>query len=163
MKKLKKSFFILLTVITFSTSSFAFEYKDIDSFKTLSDFEKVEEFETYYKIYTTECLDNGYGGTGSISCFVSSKLWDKELNIYYKKLMSKLNSNEKELLKKSQKKWLESRDLTIEFNTKLLDKIYTEEGTMYLLISAGDADSLISPIIRERALTLKRWYDLQNN
>lgn len=162
MKNLKKNLFGVLTALLLSTSSFAFEHKDIGSFKTLSNFNTVEEFEEYIRIYEQECLDNGYGGTGSIPCFVSYELWDKELNIYYEKLMSKLNPNEKELLKNSQRKWIESRDLTIKFNSKMLDKVYTEEGTMYLLVRAGDADENMSKVIKERALYLKNWYDRLN-
>lgn len=159
--KIKKFTFAILCVMILSLNLFAFEHKDINSFKALNDFNTIEEFEKYYNSYIQECLDNGYGGTGSIPCFVSYELWDKELNFYYKKLLTKLNPNEKELLKKSQRKWVESRDLSIQFNSSLLDKTYLEEGTMYLLMRAGDADSLISPIVKERALTLKRWYDIK--
>lgn len=159
--KIRNLALVLLSLASISINSFAFENKEINSFKTLNDFKTVEEFEKYYQSYTKECLDNGFGGTGSIPCFVSYELWDKELNSYYKKLISKLDAKEKESLKKSQRKWIESRDLSIDFNSNVLDKVYTEEGTMYMLMRAGDADSLIFPIIKERALTLKRWYEIK--
>lgn len=159
--KFKKFLIILLSIITFSNVSFAFEHKEINSFKKLSDFKTVEEFEKYYNDYTKECLDKGFGGAGSIPCFVASELWDRELNIYYKKLYNKLEANEKILLKNSQKKWLETRDLTIELNSILLNK-NSGEGTMYLLMKAGDRDSIISPIIKQRALILKKWYELSH-
>lgn len=155
---------IVFTVgMLISLNLFAFENKDIDSFLKLESFETVEKFESYINKYTQECLDNGFGGTGSIPCFVSYELWDKELNIYYRKLMSKLTAKEKELLKESQKKWLESRDKTIEFNSLMLDKNYDQEGTMFLLDRANVADSDISEIIKNRALYLKNWYDKLNN
>ncbi|PZQ08190.1 MAG: DUF1311 domain-containing protein [Aliarcobacter butzleri] len=149
--------------IFISLNLFAFENKDIDSFLKLESFETVEKFESYINKYTQECLDNGFGGTGSIPCFVSYELWDKELNIYYRKLMSKLTAKEKELLKESQKKWLEFRDKTIEFNSLMLDRNYDQEGTMFLLARASVADSDISEIIKNRVLYLKNWYDKLNN
>ena len=155
--KIKMLIFILLSLFIFSTNSSAFEQKNINSFKKLDDFNSVQEFEKYYHSYTQECLDNGFGGTGSIPCFVAYKLWDKELNSYYNQLLSKLSTNEKELLVSSQKAWLKSRDFTIEFNSKLLDKIYDQEGTMYLLMREEDADSTMSHVIKERVLTLRRW------
>ncbi|AXX90006.1 hypothetical protein CKA55_03890 [Arcobacter suis] len=158
---MKKIVFTLGMLI--SLNLFAFENKDIDTFLKLESFETVEKFESYINKYTQECLDNGFGGTGSIPCFVSYELWDKELNIYYRKLMSKLTAKEKELLKESQKKWLESRDKTIEFNSLMLDKNYDQEGTMFLLDRANVADSDISEIIKNRALYLKNWYDKLNN
>ena len=158
---MKKIIFTLGMLI--SLNLFAFENKDIDTFLKLESFETVEKFESYINKYTQECLDNGFGGTGSIPCFVSYELWDKELNIYYRKLMSKLTAKEKELLKESQKKWLESRDKTIEFNSLMLDKNYDQEGTMFLLDRANVADSDISEIIKNRALYLKNWYDKLNN
>ena len=160
--KLKIFILAILGNLVLSSTSFAFEQKTVEELKKLSDFKTVDEFVNYQNNYTQECLDNGYGGTGSIPCFVSYELWDKELNIYYEKLMSKLNPNEKELLKNSQRKWIESRDLTIKFNSKMLDKVYTEEGTMYLLVRAGDADENMSKVIKERALYLKNWYDRLN-
>ena len=45
---------------------------------------------------------------------------------------------------------------------EITDKIYTEEGTMYLLVRAGDADENMSKVIKERALHLKNWYDRLN-
>ena len=77
--------------------------------------------------------------------------------------MSKLTAKEKELLKESQKKWLESRDKTIEFNSLMLDRNYDQQGTMFLSFRAGDADSVVSEIIKNRVLYLKNWYDELNN
>ena len=88
--RLRKIVIGILGLITLASNSLAFENKNIKSFKTLSEFKTTNEFEKYYNSYTQECLDNGFGGTGSIPCFVGYELWDKELNIYYKKLSSKL-------------------------------------------------------------------------
>ena len=75
-------------------------------------------------------------------------MWDRELNIYYKKIYSKLDKKGKKLLKNSQRAWLKERDMSIKFNSMLLDKNYIESGTLYLLTRAGEVDSIITPIIK---------------
>ena len=70
-----------------------------------------------------------------------------------------MSKKAKSILKKSQKSWLKKRELSIESNSRLLDKKYTEPGTIYLLIRAGDADSAITPIIKQRALFLKKQFE----
>ncbi len=157
---IKKTAMTIFGTLALSVSSFAFEQKEVSELKKLSDFRSVEQFEKYYKDYTQTCLDNGYGGAGSIPCFVAYELWDRELNIYYKKLYNILNENQKKELKKSQLKWLESRDATLDFNAKMLDAIYNGmEGTMYSLMRAGDYNDFMYPVIKERALFLKSWFE----
>lgn len=136
-----------------------YPYKKIDDFKKLESFKSVEQFEASYNIYVQHCLDNTGGGTGGISCFVGYDLWDRELNIYYKQLMNILGEKEKKLLKESQLLWIKEKEKTIDFNSALLDKKYTETGTMYLLMRAGDADKTITPIVKNRALILKEWVE----
>ncbi|MCT7486119.1 DUF1311 domain-containing protein [Aliarcobacter cryaerophilus] len=153
---MKKIIFILLF---FVHSLLAFEQKDVNDLKRLDNFTSIDEFEKYYESYIQKCLDSGYGGTGSIPCYSRYELWDRELNLNYLKLISKLNKMEIALLNQSQKKWLESRDLIIKFNSLILDKSYKEEGTMFLLMRAEDADYSMSLMIKERALMLKKWYE----
>ncbi len=157
-----------LVVICLITSSVTFaidyNYKKIDDFKTLESFKSVDEFEAYYKEYIQNCLDNTGGGTGGIQCFNSYDIWDRELNIYYKKLMSILGKKEKQMLKASQLAWINERDKSIDFNSSLLDIEYKNEmGTMYALMRTGDADRLITPIIKQRALQLKSWFEFVEN
>ncbi|QKF73929.1 LprI family protein (DUF1311 domain) [Aliarcobacter faecis] len=157
--RIRKTILVIFGILVFCVSSFAFEQKDINDLKKLSDFETVEQFEVYYEDYTQTCLDNGYGGTDSIPCFITYELWDRELNIYYQKLYEILNENQKKELKKSQLKWLEARDLTINFNSIMLDNYYQDkEGTMYMLMRARDADDTIHHLVKERALFLKSWF-----
>ncbi len=153
MKLILTALFIFLGVsISYAID---FKYKEIEDFKVLSSFQSVRDFEDNFGKYTQNCLDNTYGGTGGIPCFVSSKIWDRELNLYYKKLSSRLEDAEKSKLKESQVSWLKTRDLSIELINKVLDKKYNKQGTMFLLMRVGDFDSAISAIIKERALTLK--------
>ena len=156
-KKIFVAFYLLLAC-SFS-ASYAYDKKEITDFKELDSFKSVEQFEKYIEKYTQKCLDNSYGGTDGIPCFIGYEIWDRELNTYYNKLYSILEKNEKKKLKESQRSWLKTRDLSLEFSKTLLNKIYTESGTMYLLMRAGDADSMISAIIKQRALTLKIWLD----
>jgi uncharacterized protein YecT (DUF1311 family) len=158
--KIKKITLAVLGTLALSVSSFAFEQKSVEQLKKLSDFKTVEEFEQYHKAYTQECLDNGFGGTGSIPCFIAEELWDRELNIYYKKAFNKFKPYSQEKLKNSQKKWLENRDLTKELSSMLINDKHSEEGSMYALFKAEERDRLNYPMIKERALILKSWSEL---
>ena len=42
----------------------------------------------------------------------------------------------------------------------LLGHKYEEQGTMYRLMRAGEADRLNTPIVKERVLVLKSWLEL---
>jgi hypothetical protein len=86
-------------------------------------------------------------------------MWDRELNIYYSKLLKILGEKEKKLLKESQLAWIKERDATIAFNSRLLDKKYTEPGTIYVLMRPGDADKMMVPVVKQRALILKNWLE----
>lgn len=142
------------------SGSAAFEYKKIDDFKTLDAFGSVGEFETYYGTYIQDCIDNTGGGAGGIACLIGYDIWNREITMYYDKLMSLLDDSEKKLLKDSQLAWSNERDATIAFNSALLDIKYRDEpGTMYALLRAEEADAVIVPIVRERALLLKKWFD----
>lgn len=147
--------------LVFPSVSFAFNYKKIEDFKTLEAAISVAVFESEVEKYTQDCLDNTGGGAGGIPCYIADKLWDRELNIYYKKLMAALPEKEKSLLQESQIAWLKERDKTITFNTLLLNNKYKPMGTgsMYELMRAGDVSATIVPIIKSRVLYLKYCAD----
>lgn len=157
MKKILLIPIILASTTLYLSGAEQYIYKDIKDFKSLDAFSSTEKFEEYYGKYVSHCLDNTYAGTMGIPCYVGYDLWDRELNKYYKKLHSKLNSTEKKNLEESQKAWLKNRDTTIKFNSKMLDTQYTEDGTLYSLMRAGAADQDITPMIKARALYLKYW------
>jgi uncharacterized protein YecT (DUF1311 family) len=150
---------ISLFVVPYIAFAVDYPYKKADDFKKLESFKSVEQFDANYEKYVQHCLDNTYGGTGGIPCFVGYDLWDRELNIYYNKLMNVLGEKEKKLLKESQLAWIKEKEKTIEFNSALLDKKYTEIGIMYALMRAGDAEEIITPIVKNRALLLKKWLE----
>lgn len=148
---------LMITSISFAVD---YQYKKMDDFKTLESYSSIDEFESSYKKYTQHCLDNTFGGSGGIPCLIGYDMWDRELNIYYDKLMKILGPKEKNLLKESQLAWIKERDKSIDFNSRLLDNEYNKkDGTMYLLMRAEDADEMITPIVKQRALVLKEWFE----
>ncbi len=156
-------FTLVATILPTVSVAVDYSYKEVKDFKTLADFKTVSEFERHYGAYVKDCLDNTYGGTGGIPCFVGYELWDRELNFYYKELMALLGEKEKTLLRDSQRAWVNEKEKTIKFNSALMDNKYPSMGTMYALIRAGEADSLMTPIVKGRALLLKEWLeDLKN-
>jgi len=153
-----------LYLVLHGVSAQAFDYKKVDAFPALRDFATVSDFEKFYGEYTQTCLDNSYGGTRGIPCFIGSELWDRELNDYYHALYNTLDKQGQEALKQSQRAWLKERDLSIDFNTLLLNQKYsTRSGTMFLLMRAGDAEELTQDIVKQRALQLKKWLEFCSN
>ncbi|HEV2721898.1 MAG TPA: lysozyme inhibitor LprI family protein, partial [Thermoanaerobaculia bacterium] len=112
-----------LAAIALLASQFA--YKSAKDFKTLEHFKSVETFEASFAEYEQDCLDNTGGGTGGIPCEeLKHELWDREMNIYYGRLLAKLGPKEKTLLKESQRQWVVVRDNAIALNSALLDRRY---------------------------------------
>lgn len=153
-KLLALSFLSLL-----SQAAMGFDYKEIKDFKTISQLGSSKAFEKQIDDYVQDCLDHGYGGTRGIPCFVAYKLWDRELNHYYKLLYRQLPQKKKQLLQDSQKAWLLERDKTMVFNEELAGRLfkkdnneYRDHGTMHLLIHAGHIDQLNTPLVKQRTL-----------
>lgn len=146
-----------------------FQMKEINEFAYLEDFETVEAFQEHIDEYVQSCIDSTAINTDStaintktIPCFVSYELWDRELNRYYQQLRDLLTQDERALLLESQRLWIKDRDHTMELNSSLLDWRYEGvRGTMFSAMRAGDADELLAPMVRQRALLLKRWAELR--
>ncbi|OCH14525.1 hypothetical protein A6E05_19200 [Aliivibrio sp. 1S165] len=154
---------LLVLLLPFSSHAQEFVEKPINKFPTLADFSSVSEFENNINEYVQECLYNSGGGSLVRRCFVSYELWDRELNHYYQLLYKSSDESTKKLLIMSQRSWLKSRDDTIQFNSHLLDDKYNKQGTMYLAMRADEVNTIISPIIKNRALLLKMWFELKGN
>lgn len=152
---IRSALFIMTINVCPLTYAVNYDYKEVKDFPPLSSFKSVKEFENNYEKYIQDCLDNTYYGTGGIPCLISQDMWDRELNIYYKQLYAKLNSKDQQTLKQSQMAWLKFRDNNNEFISLLVGKKYTEQGSMYLLRRAGEENSMITPIVKQRALELK--------
>lgn len=155
-------FVLIFLVAQVSTISYAgnFKYKKIKRFKKLSSFKSVKLFERSLKRYEKKCFD----ATTSLRCFVKGSLWDRELNIYYRKLRSVLNPTEKKALKKSQRNWLKGRNLSLKFNIMMLQKKYRGPGSRSVkaTMMRDGVSRLVAPMIKSRALLLKEWYKEYN-
>ena len=79
--------------------------------------------------------------------------WDAEMNKYYKLLMGILDEKSKEILRTSQRAWIEYRDK--EF--KNIQNIYTQlQGTMYIPMESQDK----TEIVKSRAKKLEYFHFL---
>ena len=136
-----------------------FEPREAKDFKTLDEFPSVAAFEQVYEDYNRRCWDYYGACSASANCTaLRGVLWDRELNIQYRKLMAQLAPSQKEKLKESQRQWLKMRDSSDALSQSLLAKLYSgHEGTMYQALSTVDWDKMTTPAIRERALLLKSW------
>lgn len=133
---------------------------ELGSSKHLADFESLQAFDDHLNQTQQTCIDNAMGGTRTLACFGAyEQAWDYELNHYYKRLRSVLNDEDKAMLKQAQLAWIKHRDATSTFNSLAVNKQYEgQSGTMFTAMRAGDKSSVDAPIIRERALLLRRWY-----
>ena len=156
---MKFHFFAAILLVLFgigSVQSNDFRIKTKNEFPPLSHYKDVEAFERHNKEYIQICLEYTGGGSGSIPCLINYELWDRELNIYYKELSGKLDDAGKKVLKQSQIAWLKERDLSFRLNALLLNKVYkNKKGAEYSLMRAGDADKLMVPLVKQRALYLR--------
>jgi uncharacterized protein YecT (DUF1311 family) len=104
------------------------------------------------------CLDSAENQTtvGMVGCTAEAeRLWDAEMNKYYKLLQGMLSQAEMAKLKASQIKWLEFRDA--EFSTSSM--IYNDlQGTMWRIVSMDTE----MQVVKQRALGLKSYYDNLN-
>ncbi|MCB8814413.1 lysozyme inhibitor LprI family protein [Desulfosporosinus shakirovi] len=90
-----------------------------------------------------------------------TKLWDTELNAIYNKLLSKLNSIEKELLIQSQKGWLQHHMKESEFVNQVFN--LRESGPVFGSQGRVQMQQAINGRIRERTLELMEYYSLLGN
>ena len=99
-------------------------------------------------------IDSNQTTLGMIQCSsIAENEWDKELNKYYNLLLTKLNVDEKQKLKNTQRYWLIYRDNELSFSGTMY---YNMEGTMWRVAAAGRS----CDIVKERALELKNYYDV---
>ena len=151
----------VVVLLALPAAAIDYRYKTVKDFRTLEHYKGVDAFEAAYAKYEQDCLDNTGGGTGGIRCeTLAYELWDRELNIYYERLLEALNEPQKKLLKDSQRQWIEVRDNAVNLSRVLLDRHYDTSGTMYQLMRSGDAARIVTPIVKQRALMLKAMWEL---
>ena len=86
-----------------------------------------------------------------IDCeMTAAEKWDQELKYYYKALMNRLNKDQQEFLRQSQRKWIAFRDAEFSFSNN-----YYIDGTMWKIVDA----STRANFIRSRTLQLKEYWE----
>jgi|WetSurMetagenome_2_1015567.scaffolds.fasta_scaffold46789_3 uncharacterized protein YecT (DUF1311 family) len=105
-------------------------------------------------VFLDSCMEKDYSTAGMVKCTNDAcKMWDGELNKYYKILMGMLDEESAKTLKTSELQWIEFKEK--EYSN--IDKIYSKmEGTMYIPMRAYAR----LEIIKTRALQLKDYYEL---
>jgi len=103
-------------------------------------------------IFVDKAMDKDPSTAGMIKAMdEGEKLWDAELNKYYKLLSEKLDKESKAALKKAQLAWITFRDAEFAMIADIYSK---QEGTMYRVIAV----SLRMEVVKRRALDLKNLY-----
>ena len=100
-----------------------------------------------------KCLNKKPSNIGMIECLQSvEKGWNKELNKYYKLLLTKLDTTEQTLLRESQRQWLIFKDKEVKFFIEVFSK---KDGSMWPLMISDKS----MQIIRQRAIELSDYYE----
>jgi len=182
MKRIHLTFF-LLSIINYGFSQFPREMteSDLAKFKQeiqiesiklrenllnkdyLSDFEKqisvnfqVDTFKIERLLSKRISID--YSTTGMVTAtFDSEKEYDKLLNKYYQILLKKLNESDKEILKKSEKNWLQFRESERKLNLEIAKEQYSGGGTIQSVIIASGYVELTKKRLLEIYIYLSRF------
>ena len=105
-------------------------------------------------VYLDSCMEKNPSTMGMTKCTdEAAKMWDEELNKYYKILMNVLDDESAKALKSAEVQWIAFKEK--EFAN--IDLMYSKmDGTMYIpMHSYAKLD-----IIKARALQLKDYYEL---
>lgn len=101
------------------------------------------------------CLDSkeNYSTKGMTDCvYVATKKWDIQLNKTYKKLLTLLTFEQKELLKIAQKEWIIFRDKEIDFSNQFYSDL---KGTMWIPVAAQQKMDLT----KQRVIELDAYFN----
>jgi len=118
--------YILLVLSFISCSSFAIDNPDAP--------DRIAEFESRIQVYENK-IDNATSTLEFVDDYYAyEQALDKELNIAYKLLSSKLDATSKALLKKSQIQWIKYRDNEFDF---IIENWNRESSGSSFIISRG--------------------------
>jgi uncharacterized protein YecT (DUF1311 family) len=120
---------------------------------TLETFGQEGQEEHPLNIKLKTCLDSeeNYTTSGMIGCLSDAlEMWESELNIQYNSLLELLSEKQIEMLRTSQKTWIEYRDREID----LINLFYGDlDGSMWTIaIAFAKLD-----LVRQRALELTNY------
>jgi uncharacterized protein YecT (DUF1311 family) len=103
-------------------------------------------------LFVDKAMDKDPSTAGMIKAMdEGEKLWDAELNKYYKLLSEKMDKESKAALKKAQLAWITFRDAEFAMIADIYSK---QEGTMYRVIAVSSH----MEVVKRRALDLKNLY-----
>ena len=105
-------------------------------------------------LYLDSCMEKDMSTAGIVKCMEeATKMWDAELNKYFKLLIKELDEESVYILKSAETEWLVFRDK--EFQN--IDNIYSKlKGTMFIPMKY---DTKLE-IVRTRALRIKDYYEI---
>lgn len=137
-----------------------FNFKEVDDFPYLSETSDASSFQALIDKYVEDCIDSSEINTKTRWCFIGYKLWERELNKYYQLLLENIHKENVGLLTETQAQWAKNLEKTTELNSAILDIRYGKvQGTMFDAMRSGEADSAITPLVKQRALLLRSWYN----
>jgi len=85
--------------------------------------------------------------------------YDKLLNKYYQLLLKKLNDSDKEILKQTQRSWIQYRDSERKLNSEIAKDEYSGGGTMQRIIVASGYVEITKKRVIELYSYLTRFND----
>lgn len=129
----------------------------LGDWRPLAEFESVEAFERQLLGEQEQCLAQAGGGSLAATCFKLHELWDRELNLQYRRLRNELDEAGREKLTRSQRDWIAYRDSTHAFTTHMLDFSYSAPGTLWHGIRADVGVATMAAVVRDRTLLLIEW------
>ncbi len=105
-------------------------------------------------------FENDYSTNGMSQAMNDAEAeYDVLLNKYYKLLMSKLNEEDKEVLKQAQRAWIAYRDAERKLRVTITLPQYSGGGTMYNLYVADDYLSITRKRVLELYEMISRFYE----
>ncbi len=126
---------------------------------TIQGFGDVYDFQQFLNKNQSNCIKKHLEVSEKIICFKNHyNFWERELNTYHERIKVSLSSRERKLLEESKALWEESRSATVRFNSRVLDKVYSEKmNSTSTFKRAEEASKLIISITMERALLFREW------
>lgn len=104
-------------------------------------------------IFVDKAMDKDPSTAGMVKAAQEGeKMWDAELNKYYKLFSAAMDNESKAALKKAQLAWISFRDEEFAMTGLFYSK---KDGTMYRVIAACTR----LEIVKKRALTIKTLYE----
>jgi len=99
------------------------------------------------------CLDTSKSTISIFKCENMSRAsWDKEVDKYYKLLLSRISPNARGKLKTAQQEWKDYHEDEMKFS----DQLYGDKnGADFQIVNS----KRLTEIIRQRAIELKKYYD----